>query len=93
MPIICNQIVFCISGPALGLALYQAGGFLLPFLVVGLWCMVVAIGGLFVIPNLETNDERDASDRKKLTLLDLAKVSMSSKPFALKLPYHSSFCF
>ena len=71
----CCWTCFIILGPALGSALYQAGGFLLPFLVVGSWCMLGAIGVLFVIPNVKMDDEKDAPVGKKLTLLDLAKVS------------------
>ena len=62
-------------GPALGSVLYQAGGFLLPFLVVGIWCMIGAIGIFFTIPKLEQDDNKDSeTDKKKLTLLDLLKV-------------------
>lgn len=62
-------------GPTLGSALYQAGGFLLPFLVVGIWCTIGAIGVVFAIPDVKMRPEEEADDgRKKLTLMDLAKV-------------------
>ena len=64
-------------GPALGSALYSVGGFLLPFLVVGIWCLLGAFGILFTIPNVKVDDQKDSNDnRKKLTLKDLAKVSI-----------------
>ena len=34
-------------GPFIGSALYQLGGFLLPFLVIGIWCLFGAFGKLF----------------------------------------------
>ena len=76
-----SEISELFLGPALGSALYQAGGFLLPFLVVGIWCLIGAFGILFTIPNVKSNDDQKDSndDRKKLTLKDLAKVSYNSK--------------
>ena len=68
---------FVISGPALGSALYEVGGFLLPFLVVGIWCLIGAFAILFVIPNVKMDDQKDSNEtKKKLTLKDLAKVSL-----------------
>ena len=52
-------------GPALGSVLYEAGGFLLPFIVVGTWCMLGAIGILFTIPNVkQTDDQKDSQEDK-----------------------------
>ena len=77
---------FDFLGPALGSALYQAGGFLLPFLVVGIWCLMGAFGILFTIPNVKPDDDQKDSneDRKKLTLKDLAKVSYLSNKYVSK---------
>ena len=41
-------------GPAVGAALYEAGGFMLPFFSIGGLSTVLAISLVFTIPNLET---------------------------------------
>ena len=64
-------------GPALGSLLYEAGGFTLPFLVVGIWCFISAIGILFAIPNVNINSNTEVDSNKpnkKLGLKDLIKV-------------------
>ena len=65
-------------GPAVGSALYQLGGFTLPFLVVGVWCSVSAIGLLFTLPNVNKNnskeDTADNANKKKIGFKDLIKV-------------------
>jgi hypothetical protein len=43
-------------GPALGSALYVAGGFLLPFLVVGCWCLFIAVCIVFAIPSVKADE-------------------------------------
>ena len=40
------------SGPAVGAALYDAGGFMLPFLVVGAISTVLSLTLLVTIPNM-----------------------------------------
>lgn len=52
---------------------------MLPFLVVGTWCMIGAIGVFFVVPNIKNtpDDEQDKEKRgKKLTYYGIAKVSL-----------------
>ena len=65
-------------GPAVGSALYELGGFTLPFLVVGVWCSVSAIGLLFTLPNVNKNnnkeDTADNANKKKIGFKDLIKV-------------------
>jgi len=64
----------CMIGPAVGSFLYQLGGFLLPFLCVGFWCLIGAFGILFTIPTINKNDSNnDSNDGKKLTILGLLK--------------------
>ena len=76
---------FRILGPALGSALYELGGFLLPFLCVGIWCFMGAFGVLFTIPKVDMNHDTDGTKGKKLTILDLVKVSLGhSCHFQLK---------
>jgi Na+/melibiose symporter-like transporter len=79
---------FSSAGPALGSALYQVGGFLLPFLVVGSWCMMGAILVLFAIPNVKVDTEEKTDGRKKLTLLDLAKVTFHNLSWNIILLYN-----
>ena len=67
-------VCFC-SGPALGSVLYQVGGFLLPFMCVGIWCFIGAFGVLFTIPKVDMSIDLNAVDGKKLNILDLLKVS------------------
>ena len=83
IPVQCNFAMFIVLfpfvllGPALGSLLYEAGGFTLPFLVVGIWCFLSAIGILFAIPNvnIQSNTEVDSDKpNKKLGLKDLIKV-------------------
>jgi hypothetical protein len=45
-----NFFIVFISGPALGFALYGVGGFMLPFVVVGLIGLAVAVALIFLIP-------------------------------------------
>lgn len=68
-------------GPALGSALYSAGGFLLPFIVVGSWCLVVAIALYFAIPNVKPDNSDRADTGKSLTLLGLLKSPTIIMPF------------
>ena len=60
-------------GPALGAFLYEAGGFTLPFVLVGSIGIVVATGLLFVIPNVKVDEKKKVSE-KTLKLMDIAKV-------------------
>ena len=68
------DIKYIISGPAIGSALFQIGGFLLPFLLVGSWCLIVAILQLFVLPDINVDDSKNAQIKRNLTFFDLAKV-------------------
>ena len=58
--------------------MYELGGFTLPFLVVGVWCSVSAIGLLFTLPNVNKNDNKedtaDNANKKKIGFKDLIKV-------------------
>ena len=62
-------------GPAVGSVLYQWGGFLLPFLCVGIWCFIGAFGVFFTIPKVDMVVDADGPVGKKLNIVDLAKVS------------------
>ncbi len=62
-------------GPALGSALYSIGGFQLPFLVVGSVAFVVAIGLVFIIPNVKP-DPVVRKTEKLLTYSDLFKAKI-----------------
>ena len=66
-------------GPAFGAFLYKAGGFTLPFAIVGSIGIVVATSLLCAIPNVKA-DERKVSD-KNLTLTDIAKSPALFLPF------------
>ena len=63
-------------GPVVGSGLYQVGGFLLPFLIVGIWCFISAIGISFVIPNVKMNDSEDETEKKKLSFVESLKVNL-----------------
>ena len=56
----------------IGSTLYQMGGFLLPFLVVGIGCLITAIGNLFMISSIKIEKTNDS--QKNLTFLDVVKV-------------------
>ena len=51
-------------GPAVGAALYEAGGFMLPFFSIGGLSTVLSIAVVFSIPNLDTisSSNRSSSD-------------------------------
>ena len=46
-------------GPALGAFLYDVGGFMLPFVVVGCVGLVAATALLIFIPNVKAKDEKE----------------------------------
>ena len=52
-------------GPGVGAALYEEGGFMLPFLVVGSLSTILSITLAFTIPNLgpEPTNQNNQSDR------------------------------
>ena len=56
-------MVNCFSGPALGSILYEAGGFTLPFTLVGGIGVMVATSMIFVIPHVEP-EQRDVHTEK-----------------------------
>ena len=49
-------------GPAVGAALYKAGGFMLPFFSIGGLCIIVSISLILTIPNLETISSSNQSN-------------------------------
>lgn len=60
-------------GPAVGAALYEAGGFMLPFFSIGGLSTVLAISLVFTIPNLETvntNSNSTNDDEESDTLVN-----------------------
>ena len=63
-------------GPAVGSALYDAGGFKLPFLSVGSVALAIAILLLFIIPNVRPDVRDKADGGKSLTFAGLAKVRL-----------------
>ena len=64
-------------GPAVGSLLYSAGGFLLPFVVVGSIGLVVATALLILIPNVRSDESMagGGSTGRTLTFGTLVKVS------------------
>ena len=75
-------------GPMIGSALYQYGGFTLPFYVIGGLTAVVAVVLIFLVPKIRNGqqcegDKGDGKNRqsssvgsaKKLRLLDIIKVA------------------
>lgn len=52
------------AGPALGAFLFEVGGYLLPFVLVGSIGLVVATGMVFLIPNVKSEPIASASGRK-----------------------------
>jgi hypothetical protein len=64
-----------ISGPALGSALYIAGGFTLPYVVVSLMAFLVAIILFCVVPKVTTdNKSNNNQKRKSVTFGAIIKV-------------------
>ena len=57
-------------GPALGALLYEAGGFILPFVAVGGVGLVVATALLAFIPNVKSKDDGDVNEHVKVDKLD-----------------------
>ncbi len=64
-------------GPALGAALFSAGGFKLPFLVVGSIAVVIALTLIFVIPNIKPGSIKETYDKKRLSFKEVIKVDNS----------------
>ena len=66
-------------GPVIGVFLYEIGGFLLPFEVVGFWCLICAFGILLTFPNVnkKTIDKTDGTIENKLSFTDIVKVNLS----------------
>ena len=70
-------ILFTVSGPVIGSALYKAGGFGMPFWVVGATGCVVAVCLYFMIPNVKgKNADSSYATRTSLTIKDVFKVSI-----------------
>ena len=67
-------IVSSLVGPALGSALFIAGGFTLPYLVVSSLAFVMAIVLALVVPKVTTNDKKDG-ETKSVTFTAMAKVN------------------
>ena len=65
------------SGPVIGVFLYDIGGFIFPFEVVGFWCLLCAFGILLSFPdvNKKTDDDTDGAIKNKLSFTDIIKVS------------------
>ena len=62
-------------GPALGSALYVAGGFTLPYLVVASMAFIMAIVLAVVVPNVTVNEKVDGDpETKSVTFSALIKV-------------------
>ena len=62
-------------GPVLGSVLYSLGGFPLPFLSVGIFGLMISVGLIFVVPDVQS-DEGDSTDNKGqvLTIISIIKV-------------------
>lgn len=60
-------------GPAVGAALYEAGGFMLPFFSIGGLSTVLSIAVVFSIPNLDTistSNRSSSDDEESETLIN-----------------------
>ena len=68
---------FAFLGPALGSALYNLGGFSLPFFSVGSGALLVAILLLVVVPNVTTDSKEKTDGGKSLTFSGLFRVRTS----------------
>ena len=62
-------------GPVLGSVLYSLGGFPLPFLSVGIFGLIISVGLIFVVPDVQS-EEGDSTDNKGqvLTIIAIIKV-------------------
>ena len=62
-------------GPVLGSVLYSLGGFPLPFLSVGIFGLIISVGLILVVPDVQS-DEGDSTDNKGqvLTIISIIKV-------------------
>ena len=63
------------TGPALGSILYEAGGFTLPFTLVGGIGMFVATSMIFTIPHVEPEKRTPGTEIRKLTYKKIFTVS------------------
>ena len=65
------------SGPVVGIFLYDIGGFIFPFEVVGFWCLLCAFGILLSFPNVnkKTDDDTDGAMKNKISFTDMIKVN------------------
>lgn len=63
-----------IVGPTAGGALYEIGGFSLPFYVVGATLLVAGLGSLFVLPGIETATGDDGQEQKGIGILSILKI-------------------
>ena len=70
-------------GPAIGSVLYNSGGFLLPFVVVGSVCFALAIVFGFLIPPIEVDKERSGK-KKTLSLKKMSKVTLGFRNIQLE---------
>ncbi len=71
---------FNISGPALGSALFIAGGFTLPYIVVSSMAFVMAVVLALVVPKVTMDDKSDTDKQtKSVTFAAIAKVSIFLK--------------
>ena len=61
----------------IGIFLYDIGGFIFPFEVVGFWCLLCAFGILLSFPNVnkKTDDDTDSAIKNKLSFTDIIKAS------------------
>ena len=75
-------ILFTLLGPVIGSALYKAGGFGMPFWVVGATGCVVAVCLHFMIPNVKGKNANSSDDTKKsLTIKNVFQVSIYTTTF------------
>jgi len=65
--------VGAIAGPLLGGALYEVGGFILPFMVNGCIVLLVGIMSIFLIPKYKS-EQNDKDTKENLSVYSLFKV-------------------
>ena len=80
-------------GPALGAFLYEAGGFKTPFWVVGSLGLLVAIGMIFLVPNVKSDEAaiKVARGKQSLNFVNIIKVRDHSSIVFLMNSFHHVF--
>lgn len=63
-----------IAGPSVGGALYEQGGYILPFITVGILLLVAGCITIFMLPSAHNANDEEADNAEKKGMLDALKV-------------------